>query len=39
MNPKTEGTFETRSDLTCPSCGHVKEEEMPTDSCTYFYVA
>ena len=37
MNSQTEGTFETHSVLTCPSCGQVKEEEMPTDSCIYFY--
>lgn len=37
MNPKTEGAFETRSVLTCPACGHARQEEMPTDSCTYFY--
>jgi len=25
------------STLTCPVCGHQKEEIMPTDSCVYFY--
>ena len=25
------------STLTCPECGHQKEETMPTDSCLYFY--
>lgn len=23
--------------LTCPECGHKKEEQMPTDACQYFY--
>ena len=23
--------------LTCPDCGHQKEEQMPTDSCLNFY--
>ena len=26
-----------RSSLTCPACGNVAEEEMPTDACLYFY--
>lgn len=25
------------STITCPNCGHSKEERMPTDSCQYFY--
>ena len=25
------------STITCPECGHKKEEEMPTDACQYFY--
>ncbi len=27
----------TRSVITCPECGHAKEEGMPTDACQYFY--
>ena len=23
--------------ITCPNCGHKKEEVMPTDACQYFY--
>jgi len=23
--------------MTCPNCGHKKEETMPTDTCQYFY--
>ncbi len=23
--------------ITCPVCGHSKEEEMPTDACQFFY--
>ena len=25
------------STITCPQCGHVKDEAMPTDSCQWFY--
>ena len=30
-------TVETKSTLTCPNCGHKKNEIMPVDSCVYFY--
>lgn len=30
-------TVELKSTLTCPNCGHKKEELMPTDACQYFY--
>ncbi len=23
--------------ITCPECGHAREEEMTTDACTYLY--
>lgn len=23
--------------ITCPNCGHQKEETMPMDACQYFY--
>lgn len=26
-----------QSTITCPNCGHKKEEEMPTDACQFFY--
>lgn len=26
-----------QSTITCPTCGHRREETMPTDSCTYYY--
>lgn len=29
--------IETHSEITCPVCGHRKLEEMPTDSCQFFY--
>ena len=29
--------FEANSTITCPLCGHVEVEEMPTDACQYFY--
>jgi hypothetical protein len=25
------------SEITCPFCGFKKQEEMPVDSCQYFY--
>lgn len=28
---------ELKSTLTCPNCGHKKDEIMPTDACAYFY--
>lgn len=28
---------ELRSTITCPNCGHKKEEFMPTDACQFFY--
>ncbi|MGH2644457.1 MAG: GDCCVxC domain-containing (seleno)protein [Chitinophagaceae bacterium] len=29
--------IETKSIITCPICGHKKEETMLTDECRYFY--
>ncbi len=26
-----------RSTVTCPNCGHQKEETMPADACQFFY--
>ena len=26
-----------QSVLTCPSCGHASEEEMPLDACIYYF--
>jgi hypothetical protein len=26
-----------QSTVTCPNCGHVAEETMPTDACQWFY--
>jgi len=28
---------ELQSIITCPHCGHSKEETMPTDACQWFY--
>jgi len=25
------------STITCPNCGHRKQERMPTDACVHFY--
>ncbi|MBI1342460.1 MAG: hypothetical protein GC171_05960 [Terrimonas sp.] len=30
-------TIISTSVITCPVCGHTKEETMPTDACQYFY--
>jgi hypothetical protein len=27
----------TTSALTCPHCGHVSEEVMPTDACMFYF--
>lgn len=27
----------SKSTITCPNCGHKKEETMPTDACEFFY--
>ncbi|WP_282048228.1 GDCCVxC domain-containing (seleno)protein [Sulfitobacter mediterraneus] len=26
-----------QSTITCPECGHVADETMPTDACQWFY--
>jgi hypothetical protein len=31
------GAVVLESTLTCPECGHVKDETMPTDACLWFY--
>ncbi|MCK9403624.1 MAG: MerC domain-containing protein [Chitinophagaceae bacterium] len=30
-------TVELQSTITCPNCGHIKDEMMATDSCMFFY--
>jgi len=30
-------TLVLESTLTCPECGHVATESMPTDACQWFY--
>ena len=41
MNSKTIPDMEKEvirnSVVTCPNCGHKKEEVMPLDACQYFY--
>jgi len=34
---KTSKKIITKSIVTCPECGHQKEEEIPTDACQFFY--
>ena len=34
---RTIKTMELKSTITCPNCGHKKEEIMPTDACQFFY--
>jgi len=31
------GEIILKSTITCPKCGHQKEEEMPTEACQFFY--
>ena len=31
------GDVVLESAITCPQCGHVRIETMPTDACQYFY--
>ena len=35
MSPSTPIARE--SNLTCPHCGHVSRESMPTDACVWFH--
>ena len=30
-------SIKLKSTITCPYCGHKKEEIMPADACVYFY--
>lgn len=30
-------TIILKSIITCPNCGHHKDEQMPTDACQFFY--
>jgi hypothetical protein len=30
-------TIVLESVLTCPQCGHMRQERMPLDSCQFFY--
>lgn len=34
---KKRKKMELQSMITCPVCGHKKQEMMPTDACLYFY--
>jgi len=33
----TTKNMKLKSTITCPGCGHKKEEIMPTDACQFFY--
>ncbi len=33
----TTSRIALQSTITCPQCGHSKEETMPTDRCMFFY--
>jgi hypothetical protein len=33
----TQMTPQLQSTLTCPACGHARQETMPTTSCQFFY--
>ena len=30
-------TIALESDITCPTCGFLKQEVMPTEACQFFY--
>jgi len=34
---KISGEIILQSIITCPNCGHVETETMPTDACQWFY--
>jgi len=34
---KAKNTATLQSTITCPKCGHQKEETMPTNACQFFY--
>jgi hypothetical protein len=31
------GEIVLQSTVTCPACGHARQETMPTDACQWFY--
>lgn len=37
MNKQRTNKATLESTITCPACGHQKQETMPTDACVYFY--
>ncbi len=37
MDSDPTGPVSLQSTLTCPHCGHAKEETMPTEACQWFY--
>ncbi len=37
MTVSTNIDLKMTSQLTCPVCGHMSVETMPTDACIYFY--
>ena len=37
FEPDMENGIILQSTITCPHCGHQREETMPTDACQYFY--
>lgn len=37
MDDRSIQTLRLASTVTCPPCGHVATETMPTDACIYFY--
>jgi hypothetical protein len=36
-NKPVQNIIVLQSVITCPNCGHSKEEEMPSNACEYFY--
>jgi hypothetical protein len=37
MEEASVNMIELESAITCPECGHLEVETMPTDACQFFY--
>ena len=37
MDSESKADVIEYSEITCPHCGHIETERMPTNACQYFY--
>jgi hypothetical protein len=37
VDSESTGDVIEYSDITCPECGHMETERMPTNACQFFY--